>query len=134
MTRILIDTNVLVAAAYNRRSASRRILEAIESGMFTLLVSPRIRREYAYILPRAVRSESAREAIWQLLDKAEQVTPDEIPAVTEDRSDDKFLAAAVTGRAAALISSDEHLLSVHPHAGVEILTPTAFWNRFGDSD
>ncbi len=55
MKRIVCDTNILVAAAYNSRSASHRIVIAAERGELELVVSPAVLREYEYILPRAVR-------------------------------------------------------------------------------
>ncbi|MEQ8785530.1 MAG: putative toxin-antitoxin system toxin component, PIN family [Pirellulaceae bacterium] len=135
MNRILIDTNAFVAAAYNPESASRKIVRAVERGELKLIVSPEIVREYKAILPKAVRSGEARDWLWQVIEMAERVTLAENPPVTEDRADDKFLAAAVAGVADAIVSSDQHLLDVHPYAGIDILRPTEFWDRFStDSD
>lgn len=133
MMRVLIDTNVLVAAAYNPGSASRKIVRAVGNEL-QLIVSPDILREYEAVLPKAIRAEATREWIWQSLESAESVTPEATPPVTEDRSDDKFLAAAAAGQASAVVTSDRHLLAVHPYEGIHILQPTAFWNwlRGGD--
>jgi predicted nucleic acid-binding protein len=46
ITRIVLDTNVLVAAAYNAGSDSRRIAEACLHGELTAVLSPALRREY----------------------------------------------------------------------------------------
>ena len=129
MIRIVIDTNVLVAAAYNASSASRKIVGCVEAGTLKLIVSPDIVREYETVLPKAIRSEESLTRVRQSIQYADNITPFEVPFVTADRSDDKFLAAAVAGQAEAIITSDEHLLTVHPHEGVEILRPTVFWNR-----
>ena len=43
-----------------------------------------------------------------------------------DPKDDKFLALAKVCSAAALISSDAHLLVMHPWQEVPIMTPAAF--------
>ena len=51
--------------------------------------------------------------------------------MTEDPDDDKFLAAAVAGQAAAIVSNDEHLLAVHSYQGIDILRPRAFWDQLG---
>ena len=128
MSRLVIDTNLLVAAAYNPKSASQRILNSIESGEFTMIVSPDIVREYESVLRQAVRMEAGRVRVWKAIQQHESVTPVEAPRVTEDPSDDKFLAAAVAARADAIISSDKHLLDVHPHEGIPILRPTQFWD------
>lgn len=120
MIRLVIDTNVLVAAAYNPGSASRKIVSGVEVGTFELIVSPDIVREYERVFPKAIRSGDARARVWQSIRHAESVTPAEVPYVTADRSDDKFLAAD------AIITSDEHLLAVHPYEGIEILRPVVF--------
>lgn len=129
MDRVLLDTNVLVAAAYNASSASHQIAAKIESGELTLIVSPAIEWEYALILPKAIRPEKKREWIDRVIQQAESVTPEENPPVTEDRDDDKFLAAALAGKADAIITNDQHLLDVHPYQGVDVLRPATFWQR-----
>lgn len=127
MLQVLIDTNVFVASAYNQGSASARIVNAVRQKKFQLMVSPAIMQEYEVVLPKAVRSDAARERVWQTIAMAESVTPEQNPPVTDDRSDDKFLAAAVASEASAIVTSDEHLLAVHPYEGVDILRPTKFW-------
>ena len=127
MRRVVLDTNVLVASAYNAESASRRIVEACRRGDLVLVVSPAIRREYDRILPRAIRRPGAREEIDELLDRADVVVPAETPRVVpDDPDDDKFIAAALAGAADALITNDDHLLSIAPRAGVRVLRPSQF--------
>jgi predicted nucleic acid-binding protein len=46
VTRVVLDTNVLVAAAYNPRSASRHVVEACLGGKLTPVLSSALRREY----------------------------------------------------------------------------------------
>ena len=127
MTRVVLDTNVLVASAYNAESASRRIVEACRRGELVLVVSPAIRREYDRILPRAIRRPGAREEIDALLEQAEVVTPAETPRVVpDDPEDDKFISAATAGNADALITNDEHLLKAASNARVRVVQPSAF--------
>ena len=130
MIRILIDTNVFVAAAYSEGSASAKIVNAVRQKKFQLVVSPAIMQEYEAVLSRAIRSDVARERVWQTIEAAENVTPEQNPPVTEDRSDDKFLAAAVASEASAIVTSDQHLLAVHPYEGIDILKPSMFWSEF----
>lgn len=127
MQRVVLDTNVLVASAYNPDSASRRIVEAGRRGELTLIVSPAVRREYDRILPRAVRSAEAREQIEDLLSTAQEVSPEETPRVVpEDAEDDKLLAAALAGQADAVITNDEHVLKIDPYHGIRVLRPSDF--------
>ena len=50
MNQIVIDTNVFVAAGFNNRSASARILAAVREGRFQLVWNKPTRRETEAIL------------------------------------------------------------------------------------
>jgi putative PIN family toxin of toxin-antitoxin system len=124
MLRAIVDTNVFIGSAWNAASASRRVVEACRSGEITLVVSSAIRREYDRIIPRAVRSRVELGRIDDALSRAQLVEPkDQSRVVPGDPDDDKFIAAALTGRAEALITNDEHLLVLGEHKGVRILRP-----------
>ena len=92
--RVVLDTNVLVSAAYNPRSASRQVVEACLGGELTPVVSRALRREYEFILGRAARGRPYLERIHQLLDGAEVVEPAQTPRVVpDDPGDDKLNAS-----------------------------------------
>jgi putative PIN family toxin of toxin-antitoxin system len=125
--RVVLDTNVLVAAAYNRRSASRRIVEACLEGTLTAVASEAVRREYEFILARAVRVPDYEERLAALVDGLQIVLPEETPrVVAEDPDDDKILAAAVSGGAEWVVTSDRHLLALDPYRGVRIAPAAQF--------
>jgi len=46
-----------------------------------------------------------------------------------DPKDDKFLEAAVNGRAGIVVSGDGDLLHMHPFRGISILTPSDYLQR-----
>jgi uncharacterized protein len=46
--------------------------------------------------------------------------------VSDDPDDDKYLAAAVEGRAAFVVTGDPDLLAGKEHAGVRIVSPREF--------
>ena len=130
MQRVVLDTNVLVAAAYAESSASRRIVEACLGGDLAPVASSAVKEEYQFILARAVRRPDYEQRLVALLDGLELVEPDEVPPVVpEDPSDDKFLAAAVAGRAGWVVTSDRHLLALDPQGGVRIVSPGVFVER-----
>lgn len=125
--RVVLDTNVLVAAAYAPRSASRRIVEACLAGKIKVVASPAIRREYETILARAVRVPGYDAELAALLDVLDLVDPTSVPRrVPEDPDDDKFLAAAESGRAAWIVTNDRHLLALDPSGTVRIVPPGVF--------
>ena len=51
--------------------------------------------------------------------------------VSRDPKDDKFLEAAVNGRADVLVSGDKDLLDLSPFRGIPIVTPAAYLARQG---
>jgi putative PIN family toxin of toxin-antitoxin system len=125
--RIVMDTNVLVAAAWAPSSASRQIVDAVLAGQIVAVVSAPILREYALILARAVRGSDSRDRIQRLLDQATVVAPQLTQRVVrDDPDDDKFVAAAVDGGAEAIVTNDHHLLALNPYQGIQILRPRAF--------
>jgi putative PIN family toxin of toxin-antitoxin system len=123
MIRVVLDTNVLVAAVYNAASASRRIVEACLHGELTAVVSPALRREYEFILARAARGRPYLEQIHRLVDGAEVVEPAQTPrAVADDPDDDKLMAAALAA-GALLVTNDAHLLTLAGHEGLKVVRP-----------
>lgn len=51
-------------------------------------------------------------------------------SVSRDTTDDKFIALAIDAGAGILISGDPDLKEVRMHRGVEILSPSHFFERF----
>jgi uncharacterized protein len=123
--RVVLDTNTLVAAGYAPKSASRRIVEACLEGDLVAVVSAALRREYERILARAVRGRN--EGPLLLMKDAAVVEPTETPrAVPDDPDDDKLLALALAAGAAAVVTSDRHLLGLDPYGPVRVLRPKDF--------
>lgn len=126
MPRVVLDTNVFIASAYNAGSASARIIDATGRGELQLILSPDVRREYERIIPRAVRTQGRIDRLRSIIAAGLQVSPPANPPVTEDRDDDKFLAAALAGSAEAVITNDPHLLAADGYLGIRVLRPSAF--------
>jgi putative PIN family toxin of toxin-antitoxin system len=123
VTRVVLDTNVLVAAAYNARSASRRVVEACLGGELTPVLSGALRREYEFILGRAARGRPYLEQIHRVLSSAEVVEPARTPRVVPDDPEDDKLVAAALAAGAVLISNDAHLLALAGHEGLRVVRP-----------
>jgi uncharacterized protein len=122
--RVVLDTNVLVAAAYNPGSASRRVVEACLKGELTAVLSPALRREYEFILARAARGQPYRDRLQLLLERADVVVPEATPRVVPGDPDDDKLVAAALAASAALVTNDAHLLALSDHPGLQVGRPT----------
>ena len=130
--RIVIDTNIFVGSAWDASSASRRIVDACHAGRFELVVSPAVKREYARILPRAIRKRASLESILPLIEGAVVVEPESVPrVVAADPADDKFFATALAGGAEVLISNDQQVLDSRPEKGkLDVLRPGPFVREY----
>ncbi len=131
--RVVLDTNVLIAAAWKENSASRRIVEACLRGKeIRAVISPALRREYELIIKRAARKSRYRKSLERFVRKAESVDCNaramgiEVPADPEDA---KVLATAVAGKVDALVGNDHHLLDLAETSPVPILRPSDFLRR-----
>jgi uncharacterized protein len=68
-----------------------------------------------------------------LLDRAEFVIPMEtINVVTQDPSDNKFIEAAVAGKAKLIVSGDNHLLEIKSFKNIPIINAKEFMKRLKD--
>ena len=130
--RVVLDTNVLIAAAWNKGSASRLIVDACLEGKTLRAVSPALRREYDFIINRAARKSKYRKSLQRLIDTAEVIECDAREMgieVSADPDDAKVLATAVAGKVDALIGNDHHLLDLAGEFTVPILRPGEFLRK-----
>ena len=128
--RAMIDTNVLLSAFIKRQGTAGRVLHHARSGRLTPLYSaamldelldvfsrPRIQRHYHI-------SADDIEALFVLLQAVgEPVIVQMQVQDCRDAKDNKFLEAALAGRADCIISGDGDLHDLHPWRGIEILSP-----------
>ena len=64
--------------------------------------------------------------------KSSIVEPEErVEIVKEDKDDNKFIEAAISGKADYIISQDNHLLKIKEFRGIKILTPKEFLDIVG---
>jgi uncharacterized protein len=130
--RIVIDTNVFVAAGFNPRSAAARVLAAVREGRYQLIWNEPTRRETEMILRQIPHLDWKRVAdLFQ--PEAEflgSVDPDSFVFIP-DPEDRKFAALSVAAQT-PLVTNDNHLLSHKDSIGIDVLTPRAFLAREGE--
>ena len=124
--RIVIDTNVFVAAGFNPRSAAARLLAAVREGRLQMIWNEPTRRETEMILCQIPHLDW--ESVADLFEpEMEFLGPvgSERFVFVPDPEDRKFAALSVAGQA-PLVTNDNHLLSHKNSIGVDVLTPRAF--------
>jgi len=131
--RIVLDTNVFVSGIFFS-GPPYRILKAWRDGKVQLLVSPSILDEYRRIgaeLALQFGDVDLRPFLDLLTIQAEIVlAPGLLTVIRDDPSDDKFLEAAVAGKASYIVSGDKHLLNLFEFQGIQILKPKDFVQRY----
>jgi len=124
MTRIIIDTNLLVAYMFNKKSAAAKILALSEKGRVRLMWHRKIMNE-AELITGKISKAAPRAAInlKNIFKKNNEIkNMPRIKGASRDPDDDKFLACAVAAHADMIVSNDEHLLEIQSFRGIPIHT------------
>ena len=126
MEGVVIDTNVFVAAGFDPRSASARILEGVREGRFRLIWNQPTRSETEMILRRIPRLDW-RKIADLFRPEGEFAGPVDPTAFTEiaDPDDRKFAALSAAANV-PLVTSDKLVLAQRGRIGIEIFTPRDF--------
>lgn len=134
MIRAVLDANIYVSACIRPQGPPGRILRLLLDQAFQLVGSDAIfdevRRSLKYPQVRRYLSLTNVESDRWIIALALIAEPTEgrlkIRAVEKDPDDDKYLAAALEGRAGYLVSGDSDLLELHEYKGVSIVTAREF--------
>jgi putative PIN family toxin of toxin-antitoxin system len=126
--RVVLDTNIFISAVLGGRLGI--IIDEWKAGKFTLIVTDAVAREYLEVINRPKFKIPHDEIIATsdyLLQIAEFVTPEEeILVIVADPTDNKFLEAAIAGRADYIVSGDNHLLEIGLFRDIPIITAREF--------
>lgn len=126
-TRVVLDTNVLVAAHFNPRSASNKILELCQRKKLVLVLTSHILKEFSLIMRNISARKSFRKRMDKIISQAILVKKaPRINIIVEDPEDNKFLSCALAGKADYIITSDRHLLVLRKFRGIRIVKPVQF--------
>ena len=132
MIRAVFDTNVFLRALINPHSRCGRLLDEFVDD-YELVLSPAIIRVVLEVLhrprlrakfPQITQLDVAR--IIALFEGASVVEPQDVPSVSRDRADDKFLACARVSEAKYLVTEDKDLLVLEAYEGSRICQPVEF--------
>jgi uncharacterized protein len=80
---------------------------------------------------RLLRGADAQLWFEDVVVLADIVADRELSRICDDPDDDKYLAAALEGRASYVVTGDRRFLALGEHAGVAIVTLRAFLDLLG---
>jgi len=130
--RVVFDTVIFVRSLINRSGLWGRLVFT-HGKRYRLVTSEPIAVEILEVLHRPELTRKYRGAananlqtILDILAHAEIVIVDEIPVVSRNPKDDKFLATAALAGAEYLVSEDQDLLMLQEYSGVRIVDAATF--------
>ena len=128
--RIVLDTNIFISGLLSATSPPARVLElAVRQGQLLASVDTQQELVRTMLSERFDRyvSRARREALLvRIAPLVDLVASTQVVRACRDPKDDKFLEAAVNGRADVLITGDQDLLVLNPFAGIPIMTPAQY--------
>jgi uncharacterized protein len=121
--KVVLDTNVFVASAFNQTSSSNRLVEMIRAGKADFVWDEATRAETIKVLSQIPPLDPhAFDDLFTIDRRFEGKTHPQDFGLIADPDDRKFAALAASS-GAVLVSNDDHLLSVKERIPVEVLTP-----------
>ena len=134
----MLDTNVFVAAGFNPRSHSARLVEAVRDGQLRMIWDDATREETEHVISQIPPLSWTRIAdLFRVEDRFGGPTHPEAYGFVPDPADRKFAALAEAVQA-PLVTSDAGLLNARGRMAVRVLKPSEFARRCGglhtDSD
>jgi hypothetical protein len=139
LVRAVLDANVYVSALIQPGGTPGRIIERfLRDEAFEVVVSPAIVNEVLRVLTypkvgKLIRASAAPE-LWfeDIVVLADMIVGElHVSGVCDDPDDDKYIAAAIEGRATYVVTGDQRFLELREHEGVQIVKPRAFLDLLG---
>jgi uncharacterized protein len=137
--RAVLDANVYVSAVVRPEGPPGKIIERfLRDGVFEIIMSQpildEVLRALGYPKVRKYLRPGLDPQLWfeDIVVLSQLVVADpEFEGVSKDRDDDKYIAAAIEGRAAFVVAGDSDLLDLKEYAGIRIVSPRVFLDLLG---
>ncbi len=126
MLVVVIDTNLMIAGRWKKDSSSNRIIEKVIACELDAVYTSETKNEAFYILEKIKAPTEYMDRILRFHQASRKVNPDRRINTCPDQSDNRFLEAAVAGKADYIISSDSDLLDMKEFEGIKIIKPGVF--------
>jgi len=131
MPTVVIDTNLIIAGRWKRNSSSNRIIDKVIEGNIDAVYTTKTKNENLYILEKVKAPKDYIDKILKFYRISKKVYSKRKITACRDKADNRFLEAAVAGKADYIISSDRDLLDLKEFEGIKILKPGAFEREVG---
>ena len=130
VVRVVLDTNVFVAAGFNRDSHAARIVHGLGRGEWEMVWNQTTRAETRAVLTRIPPLSWERFAdLFRPQDEFRGATQAGDYGRVPDPADREFAALAAAA-GAVVVTNDEHLLGERETLDVRVLTPREFIETF----
>lgn len=137
--RAVVDTNLIVSGIFGKDSLSARLMDLWITQKFDLATSTEILQEigrvlqYPRIRERFGTNEETVRRFFRLVFRKGIVTKGlyQIDRITDDPSDNMFLACALESEADFIVSRDPHLRNLKQYHGVKIVDVKTFLEAVG---
>ena len=131
--RVVIDTNVLISGLFSTTSTPALAVEKASTKAQLVATHETLRELIEKLLvpkfDRYVRRERREALLQRVASLVEIVEVLQSIRASRDPKDDKFLEAAVNGRADVIVTGDSDLLELSPFRGIAIVTPADYLAR-----
>jgi putative PIN family toxin of toxin-antitoxin system len=131
---IVIDTNVLISAGLLPHSKSAQVLSiAVERFVIAQNqatwheLETRIARQK---FDRYFEKDGRLRHLIQIAKSIKRFEPISEIKISKDETDNKFIGLAVDSQASIIISGDPDLKEIQHYEGIEIVSPSIFFERF----
>lgn len=132
--RAVVDTNLFISGLFGKNSLSAKLQDLWINQEFELVTSIEIMKEVSRVLryPRIRQKfhpkDETLKRFFRLVFRKAVVTKDiyKTDRITDDPSDNKFLACALEGTADYIVSRDQHLRNLKQFHGIKIIDASTF--------
>lgn len=133
MLRVVLDTNIIVSRSIKKNDDSEKLFAALKNRKIALVISYSILEEIIEVLSRPrirkftkMGKKQIKQLASLLLGRAIVTEPHQQVTVCRDRADNKFIEAAISGRAEYIVSGDKDLLDLQTHKTIKIINLKEF--------
>jgi len=131
--RVVIDTRVLISSLFLTTSTPTQAVEKAATKAQLVATTKTLRelieKLHSPKFNRYARPERRDALLERVASLVEIIDVLQAIRASQDPKDDKFLEAAVNGRANVIVTGDKDLLDLNPFRGIAIVTPAAYLVR-----